>query len=92
MPSDTFGGDLGGGLPAQSRVWSDIVVVVLPSSQHKPCVGQRGEQRLVKAFVPQKAVEAFDEVVLHRLARCDVMPLDPPFLRPRMADEVSSVP
>lgn len=66
MPPDTFAGDLGGGLPAQFRVWSDCVVVVLPGGQHEPRVGQRGEQRLVEAFVAQAAVETLDEAVPHR--------------------------
>jgi len=35
-----------------------------------------GEQVLVEAFVTQPAVEAFHEAVLHRLARCDVVPFD----------------
>ena len=82
MPPDTFAGDLCGGLPAQFRVWSDCVVVVLPGGQHEPRVGQRGEQRLVEAFVAQAAVEALDEAVPRRLARCDVMPLDLALLRP----------
>ncbi len=45
-------------------------------------MGQRGEQGLIEALVPQATVEALDEAVLHRLARSDVMPLAPPLLRP----------
>ena len=82
MPPDTWAGDLGGGLAAQFRVWPHRIVIVLPSGQHEAGMGQRGEQRFVKAFVPQAAVEALDEAVLHRLAQSDVMPLDPSLLRP----------
>jgi len=35
-----------------------------------------GEQLLVEALVTQPAVEAFDKPILHRLAGCDVVPLD----------------
>ncbi|KIT98651.1 hypothetical protein QU38_02935, partial [Staphylococcus aureus] len=82
MPPGTLAGDLGGGLPAQFRVRPDVVVIVLPGGEHEPGMGQRREQRLVEAFVPQAPVEALDEAVLHRLARRDVMPLDLTFLRP----------
>ena len=75
MPPATLTGDVGGGLPAQFRVRPDVVVVVPPGIEHEAGVGQRREQRLVEAFVTQAAVEAFDEAVLHRLARCDVMPV-----------------
>jgi hypothetical protein len=57
MPPDTLAGDLGGGRPAQFRVWPDRIVIVPPGSQHEPGMGQRGEQRLVEAFVPQATVE-----------------------------------
>ena len=82
MPPDTLAGDLGGGLPAQFRVWPHRVVIVPPCGQHEPGMSQRGEQGLVEAFVPQAAVEAFHEAVLHRLAGRDLVPLDPPLLRP----------
>ena len=71
MPPDTLAGDLGGGLTAQFRVRPDRVVIVPPGGQHEPGMGQRGEQGLVEALVPQAAIEALDEAVLHRLARCD---------------------
>ena len=82
MPPDTLAGDLSGCLSAQFRVWPDVVLVVPPGAEHEPGVGQRGEQRLVEAFVTQATVEALDEAVLHRLARRDVMPFDPPLPRP----------
>ena len=40
------------------------------------------EQVLIQAFVPEPAVEALDEGVLHRLSWRDVMPLDAGFVGP----------
>ena len=50
-------GDLGGGLPAQFRVGPHVVVVVPPSVEHEAGVGQRREQRLVEALVPEAPVD-----------------------------------
>lgn len=36
----------------------------------------------VETFIAQATIEAFDVSVLLRLAGCDVVPLDPPVLRP----------
>ena len=77
MPPDTLAGDLGGGLPAQFRVGPDRVVIVPPGGQHEPGMSQRGEQGLVEAFVPQAAIEALHEAILHWFSRRDVMPFDP---------------
>ena len=41
------------------------------------------EQVLVEALVAQPAVEALHEAILHRFARCDVVPFDAAFLLPR---------
>jgi len=82
MPPDTLAGDLGGGIPAQFRVRPNVVVIVPPGIEHEVRVRQRREQRLVAALVAQAAIEALHEAVLHRLPRCDVVPLDPAFLRP----------
>lgn len=43
---------------------------------------QRREQVLVQALVPQATIEAFDEPLLLRLTRRDVMLLDPGVLAP----------
>ena len=40
-------------------------------------MGERSEERLVQQLVAQPAVEALDEGILLRLARCDVMPFEP---------------
>ena len=82
MPPDTLAGDLGRRLPAQFRVRPDVVIVVPPGHEHEAGMRQRREQGLVEAFVAQAAVEAFDEAVLHRLARRDIMPFDLTRLRP----------
>ena len=49
MPPAMLAGDLGGGLPAQFRVWPDPVVVVSPGGEDEAGVSQRGEQRLIEA-------------------------------------------
>ena len=52
-----------------------VVIVVAP-----PCVDDEAgmteafEEVFVQAFIPQPAVEAFDEAVLHRLAGGDEVP------------------
>jgi hypothetical protein len=61
MPPDTLAVDLGGGLPAQFRVWPDRVVILPPGSEHGPGMGRGGEQGLVEAFVAQATVEALDD-------------------------------
>jgi len=59
-----------------------LVIILLPGGQHGARLGQRGEQCLVQAFIPQPTVEAFHESILLRLAGCDVVPLDAPVLGP----------
>lgn len=54
-----------------------LIVVGAPGGEAGPKIGEVGEQRLVEQLVPQPAIEAFDEAILHRLARGDVMPVDP---------------
>jgi hypothetical protein len=41
-----------------------------------------GEQMLVEALVAQATVEAFDEAILHRFTRCNVVPFDATLLLP----------
>ena len=40
------------------------------------------EQVFVEALVAQATVEALNKSILHRFARCDVVPLDAQFLLP----------
>ena len=54
---------------AERAVWADVVVVVLPGSQHCAGLRERGEQRLVQQLVAQPAVEALDEGVLRSACR-----------------------
>ena len=53
-----------------------MVVVAPPVFQRQTGLHQRREQGLVQELVAQAAVEAFDEGVLHGLARCNVVPPD----------------
>ncbi len=55
---------------------------------------QKREERLVQKFIPQSAIEAFDEAVLDRLARRNVVPFQPGPIRPledRVAGERTAV-
>ena len=51
-----------------------VIVVVAPCRNQMAGMAQVWEQVLVQAFIPQAAIEAFHEAVLHRLAWRDVMP------------------
>src|SRR5262245_53320056 len=55
----------------QAAARSSFVVVPAPCRDHDPRLVQRLEPLLVQAFVAQFAVEAFDQIVLHRLAWID---------------------
>ena len=59
-----------------------VIVVVAPCRNQMAGMAQGWEQVLVQALVPQTAVEAFHEAVLHRLARRDVVPFDLAVLLP----------
>lgn len=59
-----------------------MVVVVAPCRDQVAGMAQTGEQVLVQAFVPQAAVEALNEAVLHGFAGRDVVPFDLPVLLP----------
>lgn len=59
-----------------------VVVVVAPCRNQMAGMAQAGEEVLVQAFVPQAAIEALDQAVLHRFSWRDVMPLHPSILRP----------
>ena len=81
MPPSPLTGDLGGGEPAQFRVWPDAIVILPPGREHGPCLRHGSEQRLIQALIAQPSVEAFDESILSRFARRDVMPFHLPLLR-----------
>ncbi|QDC36220.1 DDE-type integrase/transposase/recombinase [Sphingobium fuliginis ATCC 27551] len=61
----------------QRRVRPDVVVVVAPDRQLASGVYQAVKQLLVQEFVAQRPVERFNEGILLRLARIDVVPPDP---------------
>ncbi len=58
------------------------IVVDAPVSDDLSGMTVIAEQMFVQAFIAQASVEAFDEAVLHGLARLDVMPLDTSILAP----------
>ena len=55
---------------------SSPVVILLPIFERFTSVVQRAKLRFIEAFIPQLAVEAFDEAVLLALSWSDVMPID----------------
>jgi hypothetical protein len=57
MPPSPLVGYLGGGLPAQFRVWPDHVVVLSPLFQFDPRLAHRGEQRFVEALVSEPPID-----------------------------------
>lgn len=52
------------------------VVVDPPVFDDLPGFVEVGEQVFVEALVAQATVEALDKAILHRFARCDVVPVD----------------
>jgi len=69
-------GIIGGRQIAEAAMRSDGVVVVLPLRQRRSRVRERDEQSLIQEFVPETAVETFDESILGGLSRRDVVPFD----------------
>ncbi|GBQ64811.1 hypothetical protein AA103196_0980 [Ameyamaea chiangmaiensis NBRC 103196] len=59
----------------------DGILVSAPSLNDRADVGEVSEQMLVKALVPQQAVEVPDEPVLLRLGRYDIVPQHRPFFQ-----------
>ncbi len=58
MPPSPLVCDLGGGLPAQFRVWPNHALALPPLLQFSAGLLHRGEQRFVEAFIAQPAVGA----------------------------------
>jgi len=50
-------------------VWSDLIIVVVPSLHFWSCVVKAHEPMSVKTFSSELAVEAFDEAVVRRFTR-----------------------
>ena len=61
---------------------SVVVIVVTPARDDLAGMAVTPEQVLVQALVSQSPVERFNEAVLHRFARGDVVPLDAALLLP----------
>ena len=61
---------------------SVLVIVLPPCADDLAGMTVAGEQMLVEALIPEPAIEALDEAVLHRLSRCDIVPLDAAILLP----------
>ncbi len=59
------------------------IVVDPPIFNDVPGMAIASEQVLIEAFVPQAPIEAFNEAVLHRFARSDVVPCNAAVLRSR---------
>ena len=59
-----------------------MVVVFAPCRNQMAGMAQVGKEVLVEALVPQAAIEAFHEAILHWFARRDVVPFDLPILLP----------
>lgn len=75
-------------------MWSVRVVVDPPFFDDAPSFGVVAEQMLIKALVAEAAIEAFDETVLLRLARRDIVPGDAAIFLPaqdRMRRQLSAV-
>jgi hypothetical protein len=63
--------------PVEARVRSVGVVVDSPVFDDRPCLAEVCEHVFVEALVvPQPSIEALHEAILHRFARCDVVPFD----------------
>ena len=55
---------------------SSPVVILLPIFERFTGIVQCAKLRFIEAFIPQLAVEAFDEAVLLALSWSNVMPID----------------
>src|SRR5262245_34138265 len=67
---------LDGAHAAKRRVWSHLVVVVVPGADQLLGSTQVCEDMLVQALLAESAVEALGKRVLHGLARSDEVKLD----------------
>ena len=52
----------------------DIVVVIAPKGKFLTSICEAVEDLFIEAFIPQAAVEAFNQPILLRLAGVDVVP------------------
>jgi len=59
-----------------------VVVVGPPVFDEPTGLRQTWEPMLVEALVARPTVQRFNKAILHRLARCNLVPFDPTFLLP----------
>ncbi len=71
-----LGSALGRGAVAETAVGALLVVIPTPFGDQLPSVVQAGEPVIVEAFIPESAIEAFDEGVLGGLAGLNQFELD----------------
>src|SRR5919107_2130984 len=91
-------GELGGigrwGLIPERRVWPARIKVGDPTREHGARMVEPKEQRLVQELIPQPALEALADPVLHRLAGRDEVPWNLVLARPgehRVRGELGAV-
>src|SRR3546814_3749368 len=69
-------------LISKGRVRPRLVVIFGPGRDHCAGMIEVEEQRLIQKLIAHPAIKALDIAVLHRLARRDIMPLDPALAAP----------
>src|SRR3546814_4154550 len=69
-------------LISKGRVRPRLVVIFGPGRDHCAGMIEVEEQRLIQKLIAHPAIKALDIAVLHRLARRDIMPLDPDLAAP----------
>lgn len=75
MPGGMFEiGVDGWGKRAKRCVWSLCVMIDPPVFDDLSDLGEIAKDVFIQAFISQSDVEAFHKCVLHRFARCDVVP------------------
>ncbi len=68
---------VGWGLVIKSRMRAFGVVAGCPNGDDDTSMGQVAEYSLAEQFIPHPSVDTFDEAVLHRIARRDILPFNP---------------
>ena len=76
------GSELVWGEPAQAGVRAAGIIVGAPCSNDAPGSRQAGKDVPVETFIAKPADQAFRNGILHRLARCNVVPADAAILLP----------
>jgi len=61
---------------------TQLIVMAAPGRDGQSRMAQVAEPVGIQAFVAQAAVEGFDDAVLHRLVRLDIVEPNPSFVTP----------